>query len=122
MSEICGDTVGIKPRGFACFLPGGDLEGNAPIWSPLLFWPFPKCLRYSVSIAEKVSKELPIPFRLFSNVQEQGAFPNVSQHRFGHFLYISLKATCFCLLRYKKTRHNRKFKNCPRFFNNYDLP
>jgi hypothetical protein len=84
-----------------------DLEENTPIGSPLLFGHFPKCLHYSVSIPEKVShplrefhKESPIPFRFCSNGLHEllGAFPNMSWHRFGHFLYISLKAVSFYLL------------------------
>jgi hypothetical protein len=74
MSQICGDTVGIRPRGFPCFLLAGDPEGNAPIRSPLLFGHFPKNLLYSLSIAEKASnsiwafpKDSLIPFRLCSN-------------------------------------------------------
>jgi hypothetical protein len=34
------------PRRFPCFLLAGDLEGNVPIGSPLLFGHFPKCLCY----------------------------------------------------------------------------
>jgi hypothetical protein len=51
------------------FLMAGDLLGNAPIGSPFLFGHFPKCLHYSVGVAEKVSnifwafsKESPIEF------------------------------------------------------------
>jgi hypothetical protein len=106
MPEICGDTVGIRPRDFPCFLLAGDLDGNAPIGSPLLSGHFPT--PYSVSIAEKTSnplwafpKESPIYFRFCSNSLQEllGAFPNVSRHRFGHFLSISLQAANFCLLR-----------------------
>jgi hypothetical protein len=62
----------------------------------------------STSLAEKVSNTLwafpkgsPIPFRYGSNDLQEllGAFPNVSWHKFGLFLYISLEAVCFCLLR-----------------------
>jgi hypothetical protein len=117
LPEICGDTVAIRPRGVPCFLLAGDLEGNAPIRSPLLFGHFPKCLHYSVIIAEKVCnpflafpKELPIPFRFCSNGLQEllGSFSNVSRHRFRYFLYISLEAACFCLLRLKHRRQNRK--------------
>jgi hypothetical protein len=69
MPEICGDTVGITPKGFPCFPLAGEPEGNAPTGPPLLFEHFPKCLRYSLSIEEKVStplwsfpKELLIPY------------------------------------------------------------
>jgi hypothetical protein len=69
MSDICGDTVGNRPRKFA-----GDTLGNAPSGSPLLFGHFPKFIRYSIKVAEKVSntlwafpKESPITFRYFSN-------------------------------------------------------
>ncbi len=125
MPEICGDMVGIRPRGFPCFLLAGDLEGNAPIGPPLLFGHFPKCFHYSVGIAEKVSspfwafsKESPIPFRFCSNGLQDllGAFPKVSPHRFGHFLHISLEAACFCLLRLKIGDTTEKFKNYQRFF------
>jgi hypothetical protein len=86
----------------------GDPEGNAPIGSPLLLGHFPKCLHYSVSIPEMVSihlwafpKELLILFRFCSNGLQEllGSFPNVSRHIFGHFLYISLEAASFYLLR-----------------------
>jgi hypothetical protein len=90
-----------------------------------LFGNFAKCFHYSVSIAEKVSnplrafpKESPISFRFCSNgLQEfSGAFPNVSWHRFGHFLYISLEAACYCLLRIKIGDTTEKFKNHQCFF------
>ncbi len=64
MSDICGDMVGNRPRGLA-----GDTLGNVPSGSPLLFGHFPKCIHYSVKVAEKVSntiwafpKKSPIPF------------------------------------------------------------
>jgi hypothetical protein len=50
--------VGTRLRGVSLFPMAGDLEGNAPIGSSLLYGHFPKCLRYSVSIAEKVSDPL----------------------------------------------------------------
>ncbi len=53
ISDICGDMVGNRPRGLA-----GDMLGNAPSGSPLLFGQFPKCIRYSVKVGEKVSKTL----------------------------------------------------------------
>jgi hypothetical protein len=63
MSDICGDTVGKRLRGLA-----GDTLGNVPSGPPLLFGHFPKCIRYSIKVAEKVSntlwafpKESPIP-------------------------------------------------------------
>jgi hypothetical protein len=124
MPEICGDTVGIRARGFPCFLLARDLEGIAPIGSPLLFGHFPECLCYSVSIVEKVSnplwvfpKESPIPFWFCSNGLQEllGAFPNVSQHRFRHFLYSSLEAACFCL-RLKIGGTTEKLKNHQQFF------
>jgi hypothetical protein len=89
MSEICGDTVGIRPWRFPFFLLAEDPERNAPIGSPLLFEHFSKCLCYSVSIAAEVSnplwafpKKLRIPFRFCSNGLQEllGAFPKVSRH------------------------------------------
>jgi hypothetical protein len=69
--------VTIRLRGFPCFLLAGDLEGNVPMGSPLLFGHFPKCRCYSVSIAEKVSnplwafpKESAIPFRFCSIISK----------------------------------------------------
>jgi hypothetical protein len=53
MPEMCGDTVGDRPKGTLYFLLAGDLVENAPIVSPLLLGHFPKCIHYSVSIAEK---------------------------------------------------------------------
>ncbi len=50
-TKIYGDIIGNRQL-------AGDLVGNAPIRSPLLFWYFPKGIRYSVSIAEKVSNTL----------------------------------------------------------------
>jgi hypothetical protein len=68
---ICGDMLGNRPRGYSCFLLAGDMLGNAPSRSPLLFGHFPKCIHYSVKVAEKVSntlwafpKESPIPLTL----------------------------------------------------------
>jgi hypothetical protein len=74
MSDIFGDMLGNRPRGYPCFLLAEVTLGNAPSGSPLLFGHFPKCIRYLVKVAEKVSntlwafpKESPIPFRYFSN-------------------------------------------------------
>jgi hypothetical protein len=87
MSDICGDTVGNRPRGLA-----GDTLGNAPSGSPLLFGHFPKCICYSVKVPEKVSntlwafpKELPIPFKNFSNGLHEllGTIPSESWHNLG---------------------------------------
>jgi hypothetical protein len=84
--EICGDAVGSRLRGPPCFQLDGDLVGNAPIGSPLLFRHFPKCIHCSVSIAEKASntlwvfpKESPTLFRYCSNGLQEllDAFPNV---------------------------------------------
>jgi hypothetical protein len=58
MPDICGDAVGITPRGFPCFPLAGDLEGNAPTGSTFLFGQFSKCFCYSIRIAEKVSNPL----------------------------------------------------------------
>ncbi len=51
MSDMYGDTVGNRPRGLA-----GDTLGNVPSGSPLLFGHFPKCIRYSIKVAEKVQR------------------------------------------------------------------
>jgi hypothetical protein len=90
MSDICVDMVGNRPRGYPCFLLAGDTLGNVLSGSPLLFGHFPKCIPYSVQVAEKVfnislafpRKELPIPFRYFSNGLHQllDTFPSESQH------------------------------------------
>jgi hypothetical protein len=97
--------VGDRPSGFPCFLLAKNLEGNAPMRSPLLFGHLPKCLRYSVSIAEKVSnpiwafrKESPIPFRFCSN---------------------SLLELLGKILKVGNWRHNRKIKKHQWFF--YEL-
>jgi hypothetical protein len=92
MSYICGDMVGNRLRGYPCFLLAGDMFGNAPSRSPLLLAHFPKFIHYSVKVAEKVSntlwafpKELPIPFRYFSNGLHEllDTFPSESQHNLG---------------------------------------
>jgi hypothetical protein len=125
MAEISENTVVTRPKGFLCILLAGDPEGNAPIASPLLIGHFLKCLHCSVGIPEKVSnpllafpKELLILSRFCSNGLQEllGAFPNVSRHRFGHFLYISLEAACFFLLRLKIGDKTGKFKNHQWFF------
>jgi hypothetical protein len=74
MSDICGDTLDNRPRGCPCFLLAGDTLVNALSRSPLIFGHFPKCIRYSVKVAEKISntlwafpKESLILFRYFSN-------------------------------------------------------
>ncbi len=122
LPDICGD---IRLRGFPCFLLAEDPELNAPIGSSLLFGHFPKCLRYSVSIAENVSnpfwafpKESPIPFKFYSNGLQEllGSFPNMFQHRFGRFIYISLESGCFCLLRLKIRCTTEKFQTHQRLF------
>jgi hypothetical protein len=53
MHEICGDTVSDGPKGPPYFLLARDQVGNSPIGSPLFLGHFPKCIRYSVSYAEK---------------------------------------------------------------------
>jgi hypothetical protein len=99
--------VGNRWRGPPCFLLDGDLAGKVPIGSPLLFGHFLRWIRYSLSLAEKVSitlwtflRELTLHLRYSSNGLQEilGTFPNVSQHRFGRFLYISLEAACLGLL------------------------
>ncbi len=57
MAEICGDTAGVRPSGFPCFLLAGDLEGNVLIGCPLLLRHFLKSVS-TVGIAEKVSDPL----------------------------------------------------------------
>jgi hypothetical protein len=94
MPEICEDMVGNRLAGL--LVPNdGDPVGNAPTRFPLLFEHFPTCICYFVSIADKVSNtpQEAFPQELF------GTFPNMPQHRFGHFLYIFFEALCFCLLR-----------------------
>ncbi len=86
MSDICGNTLGNRPRGFA-----GDTLGNAPSGSPLLFGHFPKHICYSVKVAEQVPilwaffKESPILFRYFSYGLSEllDTFPSESQHNLG---------------------------------------
>jgi hypothetical protein len=87
-------------RGVLLFLLAGDMVGNMPIASSVLFGHFPQCIGNSVCNAEKVStthqafpKESPIPFRYCSNGLQEllDAFPNVSHHKFRHFLSISSK-------------------------------
>jgi hypothetical protein len=94
MSDICGDTVGNRPRVYPCFLLAGDMLGNAPSRSLLLFGHFPKCDHYSVKAAEKVSntlwafpKESPILLRYFSNNLHEvlDTFPSESQHNLDIF-------------------------------------
>ncbi len=71
--NICEDTVGNRPKWSPCFLLAGDTMGTVPIGSLLILGHFPKCFRYSVSIAEKISntpafpKEPQILFRYCSN-------------------------------------------------------
>ncbi len=112
MSGICGDTVGNCLRGYPCFLLAGDMLGNAPSGSPLLFGHFPKCIHSSVKVAEKVSNTLwafpnksPIPFNYFST--QRGiiwAFPL-------HFP----RSSAFCLLRWEIKDSTEKYKNHQRF-------
>jgi hypothetical protein len=104
MSQICGDTVGIRPRGFPVSYWLETRREMHPL--DLTFvWAFPKVSTLLFKHCWKVSnsiwafpKELPISFRFCSNgLQENlGIFPNVSWHKFGHFLCISLEAACFC--------------------------
>jgi hypothetical protein len=54
-SDICGDTLANRPRGYPRFLLAGDMLKNAPSGSSLLFEHFPKCIRNSVKVAEIVS-------------------------------------------------------------------
>jgi hypothetical protein len=53
MSDRYGDIVGNRPRGLA-----GDTLGNVPRGSPLLFGHFPKPIRYSLKVAEKIFNTL----------------------------------------------------------------
>jgi hypothetical protein len=100
MSDICGDTLGNRPRGYPCFLLAGDTQGNALSRSPLLFGHFPKCILYSVKVAEKISntlwafpKESPILFRYFSNGLHKhlDTFPSMSPHNLGISFTFPLK-------------------------------
>jgi hypothetical protein len=93
--------------------------GNAPIRSQLLFGRFSKYIGFSISIAEKVSntlwvlpKKSPRLFWYFSHGHQEllGAFPYISQQRFGYFLYIYLEAVCFCLLGQKSKTRQKNFK------------
>jgi hypothetical protein len=125
MSDICGDTVGNRQTGYPCFLLAGNMLGNVPSGSPLLFKHFQKCILYSEKVAEEVSntlwafpKEFPIPFKYFSNGLHAllYTFSSESRHNIGHFLYISLQAAHFCLLRLKIEDSTEKYKNHQRFF------
>ncbi len=102
--------VGDKLRGSPRFLLAGDPAQNVPFRSPLLYVHFSKSTCYTVSIAEKVFSTLrtfpkvpQIPFRYCSiGLQEPaGIFPNTSWHIIGRFLYSSLEAACFSLLRFE---------------------
>jgi hypothetical protein len=86
MSDICEDMVGYRPRRYPCFLLAGVMLGNAP--------------------------------RYFSNGLHEllDTLPSKSQHNFGHFLYISLEAARFCLLRLKIEDTTEKYKSHQRFF------
>ncbi len=88
--------MGDRPKGSPCFLLAGDLVGHVPIMSPHLFGHLAQYIRYSVSIAEKVSNTLSIS-RKSANISPLGTdqmisksfsvtFPNVSQPRTRHFL------------------------------------
>jgi hypothetical protein len=92
MSDICRDMLCNRLRVYPCFLLAGDTLRNPPSGSPLLFGHFPKCICYSVKVAEKVSntlrafpKESPIPFRYFSKCLYEllDTFPSKSQHNLG---------------------------------------
>jgi hypothetical protein len=92
MSDICGDTVGNRSRGYPCFLLARDVLRNVSSWSLILFGLFPKCIRYFVKVAEKVSntlwafpRELSIAFRYFSNGLHEllNTFPSKSRHNLG---------------------------------------
>ncbi len=69
----------------------GDMLGNAPSGSPLLIGHFPKCIGYSIKVAEKASnlwafpKEPPIPFSYLSNglLELLDTFPSESRHDLG---------------------------------------
>jgi hypothetical protein len=125
MSDICRDTVGNRPRGFLCFLLAGGTLGNAPSRSPLLFGHFPKCIRYSLKVAKKVSntlwafpKQPPIPFRYFSNglFELLDTFPSESQHNLGISFIFSSKQRVSIYLRLKIEDSKEKYKNQRRFF------
>ncbi len=91
---------GRQTGGFPCFLFAGDPVENASIGSPLLFEHIlkDKYTRYSVSIA----------------------FPNISWHRFGHYLNISLKKQRVSVYLKKNRKHNNLQTNS-RSSPNYDL-
>jgi hypothetical protein len=82
--------MGDWPRRSPYFPLAGDPMENAHLVSTSL-WHFPKCIHYSVSIAEKVSntlwavpKESPIPVRYCRNSIKEllNIFPHVSWRRF----------------------------------------
>jgi hypothetical protein len=97
----------IRPRGFPCFY-----------WLQTRREMHPLGLYFCLAIYQSVSatlyakffnplwafpKESPMPYKFCSNGLQEllSSFLIVSRHRFGHFLYMSLKAACFCLLRLK---------------------
>jgi hypothetical protein len=109
---------------------GGRSGGKCTHQVSTFIWPFSKCIHYSVSIAENVAntlgaflKESPIPFRYCSNGLQEllGPFLNISWHRFGHFLYISLTAVSFCLLRFKIEDKTAIYSKAINGSSNYDL-
>ncbi len=53
ISEICENTVGNGPP---CFLLAGDLVGNTPNGSPLLYGHFPKSCQQPLGNAQMVTK------------------------------------------------------------------
>ncbi len=111
--------MGNWPRGPPCFQLARGPVVNEPTGSPLLCGHCPKCIRYSVSTAEKGSntllafpKELPKPLRYCSKGLQGfvDTFHIMSHHRFGHFLYISIEAVGFSLLRGKKIKATENLK------------
>ncbi len=93
--------------------------GNLPIRFLLFVGRFLKCIHYSVNTSEKVSitfwafpRESPKQSRYCSNCLGEllDAFPTMSWHNFEHFLYISHKAACFCVLHQKSKMHQKNLK------------
>ncbi len=117
-TEKCRDMVDDRASDSPCLVLAGDPVGNAPSRSSLLFGHISMFPQLSKHCFKKVfnnllafPKELPIPFRYCSNGLQEclNAFPDVSKHKFGHFLSISHETICFSIFGIRNQKSKRKF-------------
>jgi hypothetical protein len=89
---------------------------KGPIGLNFLFWLFPKCLHYCISIAHKVSNTLPA-FPNGSQIPLRHSPKGLQHHINGYFLFVFQKEQFSDLYSFKikETKENLKTSSCLSF-------